>query len=81
MPITVKSTPVSVRPDPIASGSAPRTFVQNACVSTTVGWAPSRSSAAVKVRPSNGRTPSTSKNSAVTRALSMATGSPRPVRT
>ena len=80
-PITVKSTPVRVRPDPTTPGSAPRTFVQNAWVTTTVGWAPSRSSAARKVRPRRGGTARASKNSPVTRALSMVTGSPRPVST
>ena len=80
-PITVKATPVRVKPDPTTPGSAPRTFVQNAWVRTTVGRAPSRSSAAWKVRPRRGGTARASKNPPVTRALSTVTGSPWPVRT
>ena len=73
-----RATPSTIRVCPTA-GVAPKRRCQYPCEITTVGAAPGRSSAAVKVRPATGVAPRICNTSCVISRLVTDSGSPSPL--
>ena len=79
-PTIVNELPLSVRLLPTTAGSDPKRRFQKPLLRTTTGGFPGLSSSAEKTRPAAAFAPNSGKSDDDTRAPSIRSGTPRPVR-